>query len=87
MGLGACSEISLASAREIADNCRKLLKQGLDPIEVRKRTVLSQNGTALGAVTFREAADRYIAAMSHLGATRSTANNGEIRLALMPSQS
>ena len=62
MGLGTCSEISLASAREIADNCRKLLKQGLDPIEVRKRTVLSQNGTAPGAVTFREAADRYIAA-------------------------
>ena len=33
MGLGAYADISLASAREIAEQCRKLLKQGADPIE------------------------------------------------------
>ena len=45
MGLGTCADISLASAREIAEECRKRLKRGLDPIEARKtprvsRTVL-----------------------------------------------
>ena len=61
MGLGACADISLASAREIAEECRKLLKQGHDPIEARKTTAREQNGSA-NSVTFREAVDRYIAA-------------------------
>ena len=59
MGLGTCSEISLASARDLAEENRKLLKQGFDPIEHRKRTTQA-NGVP-GSVTFREAADRYIA--------------------------
>ena len=61
MGLGTCSDISLASAREIAEECRKLLKQGADPIETRKKTSIAQNGSQK-CVTFEEAADRYIAA-------------------------
>jgi hypothetical protein len=61
MGLGTFEEISLASAREISEKCRKLLKQGIDPIEDRKRTALAQNGSP-AIVTFREAADRYITA-------------------------
>ena len=61
MGLGTCAEISLASAREIAEECRKLLKQGMDPIEARKKTAAKQNGSP-NSVTFREAAERYITA-------------------------
>ena len=61
MGLGTCAEISLASARQIAEECRKQLKQGIDPIEDRKKTALAQNGGP-NVVTFREAADRYITA-------------------------
>ncbi len=61
MGLGACSDISLASAREIAEECRKLLKQGADPIETRKKTSIAQNGSATN-VMFRDAVDRYISA-------------------------
>ena len=61
MGLGTCAEISLASARQIAEECRKLLKQGMDPIEARKKTAGKQNGSPNSA-TFREAVDRYITA-------------------------
>ena len=61
MGLGACADISLASAREIAEECRKKLKQGLDPIEARKTAAREQNGSAK-SVTFREAVERYISA-------------------------
>ena len=60
-GLGICSSISLASAREIAEDCRKLLRQGIDPIEHRKRVAETQNG-AVSGITFREAVSRYIAA-------------------------
>jgi len=61
MGLGTCADIGLASAREIAEECRKKLKQGLDPIEARKSAAREQNGSA-NSVTFREAVERYIAA-------------------------
>ena len=61
MGLGTCSDISLASAREIAEECRKHLKQGADPIETRKKTAGKQNGSPNSA-SFREAVDRYITA-------------------------
>jgi integrase len=61
MGLGTCADISLASAREIAEECRKQLKQGLDPIEARSKAAREQNGCA-NSVTFREAVDRYISA-------------------------
>jgi integrase len=61
MGLGTCADITLASAREIAEECRKRLKQGLDPIEARNKAAREQNGSA-NSVTFREAVDRYISA-------------------------
>ncbi len=61
MGLGTCADISLASAREIGEECRKQLKQGLDPIETRKKSNGAQNGSA-NTVTFREAVERYITA-------------------------
>ena len=61
MGLGTCAEISLASAREIAEECRKLLKQGAGSDRGAQEDQRVQNGSA-NSVTFREAADRYIAA-------------------------
>ena len=61
MGLGTCAEISLASARQIAEECRKLLKQGMDPTRARKKTAGKQSGSPNSA-TFREAVDRYITA-------------------------
>ncbi len=61
MGLGAYADISLAAAREIAEQCRKLLKQGADPIETRKKTSIALNGSA-NSVVFRDAVERYISA-------------------------
>ena len=61
MGLGTYPEIGLASAREIAEECRKAVKQGIDPVEARKKGGLAQNG-APPTITFAEAAERFVAA-------------------------
>lgn len=62
MGLGPLSLVPLATARREADECRKLVKQRIDPIEARNRRdrqrlieAASRNG-----VTFKEAAELYI---------------------------
>src|SRR6516165_9529793 len=36
MGLGSLKTISLKEAREAAEQCRKMLREGKDPIETRK---------------------------------------------------
>ena len=62
MGLGSESLLSLVDAREAAREARRLLLQGIDPLEHRaaKRQQAALE-TARG-VTFKECADRYIAA-------------------------
>jgi len=37
MGLGSFPDVSLAEAREKAAKCRKLVKEGVDPIEARRK--------------------------------------------------
>ncbi|HEX5328326.1 MAG TPA: Arm DNA-binding domain-containing protein [Acetobacteraceae bacterium] len=44
MGLGAFSDVSLAEARESAAGARKLVRQGLDPIEARRSQQASNAG-------------------------------------------
>ena len=61
MGLGAVEDVSLADAREQADVCRKLLRQGIDPIEHRIAERAAKVAVTRG-ITFREVADRYIEA-------------------------
>lgn len=56
MGLGSTQIISLHEARERALEARKLLLEGKDPIDTRRATRLAEEG----AVTFKEAAERYI---------------------------
>ncbi|MBT7512122.1 MAG: tyrosine-type recombinase/integrase [Rhodospirillaceae bacterium] len=64
MGLGSVRTFSLPEAREKATECRKLIYEGIDPIEHRKLA----RGLALAetqkAVTFRECAEQYISAHS-----------------------
>ena len=65
MGLGSLQAFSLAEARERAKNARQLLADGLDPIE--RRTELHAAASAAAhkaahALTFGQAADRYIEA-------------------------
>jgi integrase len=57
MGLGPLHTVSLAEAREGALNCRKQLREGQDPIEVRKA-----KRAARRMPSFRECAEAYIAA-------------------------
>lgn len=62
MGLGPYPDISLADARERAAAARRLLIDGRDPIEERDRARAATRLEAARAVTFRDAAERYIAA-------------------------
>ena len=57
MGFGAYPDISLAKARELAEDARVLVKAGVDPIERRK----AERVAAAKTVTFDEAARQFIA--------------------------
>jgi integrase len=58
LGLGPALDVSLAEARQKAAEGRRLLLDGTDPIEARRASRAAQ----AKAVTFREAAEAYIAA-------------------------
>lgn len=66
MGLGSAATVSLADARELAREQRKLLLQGLDPIEERRRKASQSSQERLleaaRTKTFAQCADAYIAA-------------------------
>ena len=61
MGLGPLPDVSLAEARELATVARKLVRQGVDPIE-RRRAARAEAAAKAGLNTFREVAEAYIAA-------------------------
>ncbi len=62
MGLGPLHTISLAEARDKALACRKARLDGVDPIEERRAARAAVRLEAAKAVTFKEAAERYIEA-------------------------
>jgi integrase len=68
MGLGATHTVSLADPRERARKCRLLVLDGIDPIEQRNAERMQQRVHTARYVTFRECADRYMAA--HKGTWR-----------------
>lgn len=59
-GLGSSHDVSLAEARELARQCRVMLRNGLDPITERRRAVARARAGA--GPTFEEAARAYIEA-------------------------
>jgi len=59
MGLGSVEDYSLKEARELAEKYRKLHKQGKDPITERDAEI-ARNTATKGAMTFDEAAEKYI---------------------------
>jgi integrase len=61
MGLGAASTVSLARAREKADECRRQCQAGIDPIEARRAERDRARLDAANAITFDEAAKTFIA--------------------------
>lgn len=62
MGLGSIALLSLANARSAAHDCRKLLHQGIDPIEARKAQRQQQRLADAKSKTFEECATAYIGA-------------------------
>jgi hypothetical protein len=62
MGLGPLDAVSLAEARHRAQEARKLVLGSNDPIESRRQERAAAALDAAKTMTFRECADRYIAA-------------------------
>lgn len=60
MGLGSANVITLAEARELARQYRKLLLQGLDPIAERDAQVARNLAASTATMTFDEAAAIYV---------------------------
>ena len=62
-GLGSLHTVTLGEAREAALQCRKLLRDGRDPIEERRaRLAAARAAAARRSPTFRECAEEFIAA-------------------------
>jgi integrase len=61
MGLGSLSRTSLAEARAARDECNRLLRDHIDPIEDRKRKRAEVALTDAKSITFAQAAATYIA--------------------------
>src|SRR5215831_17151285 len=61
LGLGSASAVTLARARELAFEARRLRAEGIDPIEHRREQRKAESVEAAKTTTFDEAADRYIA--------------------------
>jgi integrase len=60
MGLGPVDTLSLAEARDKARDARKLVLDGIDPIEQRKAVQKARWAETAKQITFRDAAQRYI---------------------------
>lgn len=62
MGLGSLDALTLAEARTRATECRRMCSAGIDPIEARKAEREKARIEAAKAITFKDAAERYIKA-------------------------
>jgi Arm DNA-binding domain len=60
MGLGPYPSVTLAEARREAEGCRRLLRDGIDPIEARQQHRQDARLAAAQTVTFEYCAKRYI---------------------------
>ncbi len=60
MGLGAFPAVLLAEARRQAEQCRRLLRDGIDPIDARRRSRQEARLQAARSMTFEDCAKQYI---------------------------
>jgi integrase len=60
MGLGPISDVTLVEAREIARQYRKLVKEGVDPIEERNARIARNLAANATVMTFDQAAESYM---------------------------
>jgi integrase len=61
MGLGSAFDFTLADARDTRDKYRKLIALGVDPIEQRQAEKSARAGEIAKVITFKQAAERFIA--------------------------
>ena len=80
MGLGAFPDISLADAREAAQQARASVRQGVDPIEQRRAARSQKKAGLAGALTFQQVANKYVAA--HEAGWRNEKHRGQWRQTL-----
>jgi integrase len=80
MGLGSLLGISIAEARGKAATCRRLVANGLDPIEVRENERAQRAAEAARNTTFAQCAKRFIEA--HEGGWRNEKHAGQWRSTL-----
>jgi len=57
MGLGQYDVVSLKKAREEAEMLRRIVREGIDPIKVRKAAKLKAQAEAATAILFKDAID------------------------------
>jgi integrase len=62
MGLGSYYDLSLAEARERARSFRKMVKDGVDPIDKRRVERAARRAERAKVMTFRQCAEIYVAA-------------------------
>jgi integrase len=62
MGLGSVADVPLARARALAQECRRELQQGIDPIGARKAREAEAKLASAKAKTFQQCAESYIKA-------------------------
>src|ERR1043166_64463 len=60
MGLGSANAVSLADARARAADCRKLLSQKIDPIEIRQAEYAAKRLAVAKTISFKQCAEAYI---------------------------
>ena len=61
MGLGSLNDVSLAEARELARQCRRLVHAGKDPVRERDAEIARNLAASTAVMTFDQAAAHYIA--------------------------
>ena len=64
MGLGSTNAVSLAEARTTAIECKRLLRDGIDPINDRKERLFKTKAEKKDALTFKHCAKEYLKAHS-----------------------
>ncbi|HEV2575115.1 MAG TPA: integrase arm-type DNA-binding domain-containing protein [Beijerinckiaceae bacterium] len=62
MGLGAVHTVKLADARKRAADARLMVQDGFDPIDAKKERVLARRLERAKQLSFKECAEKYIAA-------------------------
>ena len=62
MGLGPVHTVTLAEARDKAREARKLILEGVDPIEAKRARKQARALEAASAMVFKDCAEKYIAA-------------------------